>query len=150
VLYEPLSPAPAQASLIPFRNRSPFVPFPLCPLFLPRPSSQFYPRSLFWSFQFSRRFAPPSTLPPTVPPVTSPSIAFHPTDPRLTEPLLRGGSWVDSPSVKVSLRWRDIKRVVIKVGRIFDYFRRAQPNRKSLSRQSLLPLSHSIKIFYNF
>lgn len=127
---------PARASLISFHSRSPFIPFPLCPLFLPRPSSRFYPRSLFWSFQFPRRSVRPSVNLPPIPPVALlRAPPFHPTDPRLTEPMLpREGSWVDSPSAKVSSRWRDIGRVVIKVGRIFDYFRRVQPNRESHSR----------------
>lgn len=106
--------------------------------------------------------APPSTFPlarparhfsPSPPPRAPP---FHPTDPRLTEPLLpREGSWVDSPSAKVSSRWRDIGRVVIKVGRIFDYFRRAQSNRENLAlipplaSSSLSPPALS-RFFYNF
>lgn len=96
--------------------------------------------------------APPSTFPlarparhfsPSRPPPRAPP--FHPTDPRLTEPLLpREGSWVDSPSAKVSSRRRDIGRVVIKVGRIFDYFRRAQSNRENLALIPPPPASSSL------
>lgn len=99
--------------------------------------------------------APPSTFPPPRParrPSRSRAPPFRPTNPRLTEPLLpREGSWVDSPTVKVSSRWRDIGRVMIKVGRIFDYFRRTKSNRESLPALIPCPLpSPSFPLYQDF
>lgn len=79
----PLSRAPSatKAPVIrfphPIRSRSPFVPFPLHPLFLPRPSSRLYPRSLFWSFQFPRRSVRPSVNLPSVRPPPRTAVPPH-------------------------------------------------------------------------